>query len=286
MYRNDCRAGALRRGHHARLERPARAPGPIGRERDRLPRLELSHCAEQGPGSAPCTRPAAQPIAQHGTQVRQVLTFARLAHHDHHALVPVVPEEGQQRLVPEQEHVGPTGRHQPAPPLLLLGPDAPGPGEEPEGRDGVGTNRTRRDPQPHAVSSSSARATTRSVAPGSPRRARTRASPSRCRTVLGSRGSSSGRSASTSAGVSARSCSNSGTTSRSATRLTRLTQCTVRSRWNSRYVSGWTLYATTIGVSASAASSVVVPDLARAASAAANRLAGSSRTICAGPGSG
>ena len=51
-------------------------------------------------------------------------------------------------------------------------------------------------------------------------------------------------------------------------------------------VSGCTLYATTIGTSASAASSVVVPDLASAASAAAKTAIGSPRRISSGPGSG
>ena len=52
-------------------------------------------------------------------------------------------------------------------------------------------------------------------------------------------------------------------------------------------VSGCTLYATTMGTSASAASSVVVPDLASAASAAANTGIGiAADDLRAGPGSG
>ena len=176
--------------------------GPSGRERDRMPRLELAHRAEQGPGSAPRARAPDRPIAERRPRNRPGTDLhAPRSPRCATPWSPVLPEERQQRLVPEQEHdAADRASCSAPPPLLVRGPDAPGRGEDPERRAGAGTraarggtfSRTRQQlvGQRHHA---------RSVAPGLAQPLRGPGPALRAaRSCAGSRGSSSGRSASAS----------------------------------------------------------------------------------------
>src|SRR6266566_1413986 len=122
--------------------------------------------------------------------------------------------------------------------------------------------------------SSRARAATRSAAPGGPNRCRTSPSPSRWRRAASLSGSSHGSTASAKAAGVTAPCSSSGLTSRPAIRFTSPTWGTCSMRMAMANDTGLRRYAMTMGTSASAASSVVVPDLQRPASAAENTAGG------------
>ena len=236
MDRHDHAAAPLGRGHHPGLELPPRAPRPVRGERHRTARPGARGPRRAAPGRRPGSwSPRTARYPSSSGEIRQVLAVAILAHHDGDALPAVVPQQREQRLVPQQEHVGPPRLVEGAPAVLVLRSHPPGAGQQPHGRRGD---------RPRAAAggtlSFTCRAARRRVPPPASSRPARPAGGAPARTLraerrsAGSRGSSSGRSASARAAASARSWSSSGTTSRSATRFTRLTHSTVRTRWNTR----------------------------------------------------
>ena len=170
MQRNDDSTAPLSRRDRAGLEFATRARWSIRSKGYRVARLELSNGTEQSTRGAP---PAGSPdgsISQRLREIREILSFAGLAHHDGDPLMAVLPEERQQYFVPEEKHVRSAGLVEGPPSLLVHRPDPPGGCENSDGRTREHADRARRNPQPHAPSSSSASATTRIVAPGAPSR--------------------------------------------------------------------------------------------------------------------
>ena len=82
MDRHDHRPAPLGGGHHARLELATGASRAVRRERDGAPGLQLPHGAEQGPRRPPRAGAADRPVAEDPREVGEVLPVPVLAHHD------------------------------------------------------------------------------------------------------------------------------------------------------------------------------------------------------------
>ena len=112
-------------------------------------------------------------------EIVEVLTVSCFADHDGDALIPVLPQQRQQSLVPEQVNKGPLCLVQHPPAFLVHPVNAPGRGQRSYQRPNNSARRRRRDLDSHCASSSAAMATTRVAAPAFPSRSRTKVRPSR-----------------------------------------------------------------------------------------------------------
>lgn len=126
MNRHDRGTASLSGGHHTWLELAAGPTRAIGREGDRSSGLKLAHGAQQGTSSSAGAGSSDGAVPQGLGEVGKVLAVPGLAHHDGHALVPVLPKQREQDLVPEEEDMRPSGVAQRPPALLMRHADTPG----------------------------------------------------------------------------------------------------------------------------------------------------------------
>src|SRR6266566_889777 len=269
----------LRGGDGPRLYPLARAPRAVRRYRDDRARLQGADDTQQSDLTAALRGATHRLVAPSVREIGQVLAVAVPADEQHQPFALVQREQREEPRMPEHEDEW----RLPGLPAALA--------KAPRRRERLDRGRPHRlrdrlrPPQLHRIRPAASSAT-RSAAPGAPRRSRTSCNPSRWRRVTGFAASSSGNTPSASVSAFARPCRNSGATSYPATRLTRPTHGTWTRRNAMNDEIGCTRYVITIGRSAIAASSVVVPDLQIPASAAANTSSGSPRCTLMLPGSG
>ena len=188
-------------------QRPARCaarttPGLMSRRGPRGPSGVIATCSRRRARESrraararpPGWRTRYQVVADALRVVGEVLPFARFADDDRHLLMPVPPEQRQQRFVPEQEDERRArGRRVAAQRSALRSAETPRMRQRIDHRPARAAARPQARPELHAASNSPASCATRALAPGPPRRRRTSARPSRCSWAADDAGSSSGR---------------------------------------------------------------------------------------------
>jgi hypothetical protein len=130
------RSRALRRGDYPRLELPARAPRPVRSEAYYMAGPQLSNRSQQRPDTPSGTRSMERAVAQRCGKIREISTFSSLTDHDSDSLSPMLPQQGEQGFVPEQEDVRLPGAVQLSPALFVHGLNSPGCGQAPHHRSG------------------------------------------------------------------------------------------------------------------------------------------------------
>ena len=134
MQRQNRRASLLRRKEDSPLElsprsaRAVRCKGNRAAFSQRLDRTDECPHPAAGAGSARLA------IADAPGKFRQILPVPGFAHHDRDLASAMPPEEGQQRIVPQQEHMGPAGIRQRAPSLFPERFHSPGSGQQSDDR--------------------------------------------------------------------------------------------------------------------------------------------------------
>src|SRR5688572_8602522 len=281
------RARALRDHGRSGRDGAGRSTWTVDRDGEIMTGLDLATRPEQRARRAARRRAANRPESQCQSDARDDLSVAVLGDDDGDIPVAVAPQERQEAAMPQHVDDASSGVVHVAHHVWIEEPDPPcfregaqNQGAEPAAPRDLSV--ARRVGGRHAIlpsARSRAISATRFAAPGAPsaRRTPSRSSSMRVRSALAV--SSSGRSAAaTRSGCSA--CwMNSRATSRPATTLTSPMYGIFTSRRAAAYVSGCVRYATTCGQPATDASSVVVPLLHIAASAARRIWNDASRTI-------
>src|SRR6266850_3391342 len=275
----------LRRGQRAGLHPLRRPTRAVGRESDRSALAQIAHEPQQTRFPPPLRGAAHHTIPPTLGQLGEVAAIAMTADQESYALVPPVVQQREDATVPQHVDYGPPARSSGGHVLPPL--DAVAPGRRQQAYESCHERRHQGlGPAELHPASSRASVATRSAAPGGPSSCRTSPNPSRWRRAASLSGSSNGSTAfARAAGVTAP-WSSSGLTSRPAMRFTRPTWGTCNMRMAMANDTGLRRYAMTMGTSASAASRVVVPDLQRPASAAANTVRGSPMCSRMAPGAG